>query len=306
VPLFQGAPGRLISDNILATYETLHSMQTHHWGKVGYVAVKLDMSKAYDRVEWRFLDEVMRRMGFACKWRGLIIQCIQSVNFSVIINGQKTENFQPSRGIRQGDPLSPYLFIICAKAMSNLLAQVENSKWLSGVPTSPKGPCLNHLFFADDSQLFCRDTSRDWGRLSNLLECYDRASGQLLNKEKTSLFFSRNTSQEARECIQRLSGVPSTQRYDKYLGLPTLVGKSRVREFQNIKDRVWKRLHDWKIKFLSQVGKEILLKAVIQAIPTYSMSIFLLPKGLCTDINSMMQKFWWGHKENDSKIHWMS
>jgi hypothetical protein len=139
-------PGRLISDNILAAYETLHSMQTHHWGKVGYVAVKLDMSKAYNRVEWRFLDEVMRRMGFARKWRELIMQCIQSVNFFVLINGQKTENFQPSRGIRQGDPFSPYLFIICAEAMSNLLAQAENSGWLSGVPTSPKGPCLNHLF----------------------------------------------------------------------------------------------------------------------------------------------------------------
>jgi hypothetical protein len=139
-------PGRLISDNILAAYETLHSMETHHWGKVGYVAVKLDMSKAYNRVEWRFLDEVMRRMGFARKWRELIMQCIQSVNFFVLINGQKTENFQPSRGIRQGDPLSPYLFIICAEAMSNLLAQAENSGWLSGVPTSPKGPCLNHLF----------------------------------------------------------------------------------------------------------------------------------------------------------------
>jgi hypothetical protein len=69
---------------------------------------------------------------------------------------------------------------------------------------------------------------------------------------------------------------------------------------------VWKRLHDWKTKFLSQAGKEILLKAVIQAIPTYSMSIFLLPVGLCADINSIMQKFWWGHKENESKIHWMS
>jgi len=69
---------------------------------------------------------------------------------------------------------------------------------------------------------------------------------------------------------------------------------------------VWKRLHDWKSKFLSQAGKEILLKAVIQAIPSYSMSVFLLPMGLCKEINSMMQKFWWEHKENDSKIHWMS
>ncbi len=88
-----------------------------------------------------------------------------------------------------------------------------------------------------------------------------------------------------------------------YLGLPTLIGKSRVREFQSIKDRAWRRLNDWKSKFFSQAGKEMLLKVVIQAIPTYSMSVCLLPKILCKDINAMIQRFWWGKTENKSKIH---
>jgi hypothetical protein len=85
-----------------------------------------------------------------------------------------------------------------------------------------------------------------------------------------------------------------------------LIGKSKSAAFQNIKDRVWKRLQDWKLKFLSQAGKEVLLKAVIQAIPMYSMSVFLLPKALCTEINSLMQKFWWGHKKKENGIPWMS
>jgi hypothetical protein len=85
-----------------------------------------------------------------------------------------------------------------------------------------------------------------------------------------------------------LSGILATQKYDKYLGLPTLVGKSRKQTFKSIKDRVQRRLGDWKLKFLSQARKEILLKAVIQAIPIYSMSIFLLPKGLCNELNSLM------------------
>jgi beta-mannanase len=88
------------------------------------------------------------------------------------------------------------------------------------------------------------------------------------------------------------------------LGLPALVRKSQTRAFQSIKNKVWKRLQDWKLKFLSQAGKEI-LKAVIQAIPTYSMSVFLLPKTLCMEINSLMQKFWWGHQEKELRIHWM-
>jgi hypothetical protein len=106
------------------------------------------------------------------------------------------------------------------------------------------------------------------------LELYEQASGQRLNKEKTAIYFSRNTSEETRRLILNISGIPASQRYDKYLGLSAMVGKSRMREFQTIKARVRKKIGDWKVKFLSQAGKEILIKAVVQAIPAYSMSIF--------------------------------
>ena len=104
----------------------------------------------------------------------------------------------------------------------------------------------------------------------------------------------------------QVDGIPSSQRYDTYLRLPALVGRSRIAVFQGIKDRVWNRLQDWKLSFLSQAGKEVLLKAVFQAIHSYSMSVFLLPKALCLEINSLMQKFWWGHQKKKSSIRWIS
>jgi hypothetical protein len=131
--------------------------------------------------------------------------------------------------------------------------------------------------------------------MTKILSIYERSSGQRLNKSKTAIFFSKNTPSARKEKILAVSGLPCSQRFDTYLGLPALVGKSRTKDFKGIKDRIWKRLQDWKIKFLSQAGKEILIKAVIQAIPTYSMSIFRLPKTLCLEINALMQKFWWGH-----------
>jgi ribonuclease HI/exonuclease III len=299
-------PGRLISDNILVAYEAMHTMHSRMWSKVGYMALKLDMSKAYDRVEWPFLEAAMRRMGFDGKWINWIMNCVTTVQYSVLVNGAPIGDIQPSRGIRQGDPLSPYLFLICAEVLSAHLHAADRRGALSGVPTSPGGPRLNHLFFADDSLIFCKAKEEDWNQLTAILDCYEKASGQRLNKDKTSIFFSRNTSSLAKECILQLSGIPDTQRYDKYLGLPSIVGRSRIREFQNIMDRVRKKIGDWKSTFLSQAGKEVMIKAVLQAIPTYTMSIFLLPKELCRELNTLMQKFWWGHKENDKKISWLS
>jgi hypothetical protein len=135
-----------------------------------------------------------------------------------------------------------------------------------------------------------------------MLHCYEVASGQNLNTSKTAIFFSRNSSSDNKQQILEASGVSVAHRYDAYLGLPVLMGKSRTKAFKGIINKVWKRLQDWKLKYLSQAGREILLKAVIQAIPTYCMSVFMLPKALCSKINSLMQRFWWGER----RIPWLS
>jgi hypothetical protein len=207
------------------------------------------------------------------------------------------------KGIRQGDPISPYLFLFCAEALSAILAKANGDGLLSGVPMSKEGPIISHLFFADDSLLFCKSNVAQWNHLSSILQNYKMASGQKMNTNKTGIFFSRNTTNDEKEQIQKLAGIPIDQCYDTYLGLLALVGRSRTKAFKNIKERVWKRLQDWKLKFLSQVGKEILLKAVIQAIPTYCIGVFRLPKVLCSEINSLMMRFYWGHKEKEKRIH---
>jgi hypothetical protein len=140
----------------------------------------------------------------------------------------------------------------------------------------------------------------------NLLKKYELASGQNLNTQKTSIFYSRNTRWAFIDSIYSLTGIAASQSFDKYLGLPAMVGRSKIRTFDAIKSRVQRRLDGWKDKLLSQVGKEILLKAVAQAIPTHSMSAFMLPKTLCRELIVMMNRYWWGQQPSNNGIIWKS
>lgn len=300
-------PGRLITDNIMVAFETLHTMDTRLKGKEGFMALKLDMSKAYDRLEWDFLEAILRRLGFVEQWIHLLMQCVCSVSYSILINGQLHGHIIPSRGIRQGDPLSPFFFIICAEALSSLLQQAGKVGGLTGVPISIGIIRILHLLFADDSLVFCRANLRNGGKsMIEILSLHEHASGQQVNQGKTAVFFSRNTCREDRTTILQGSGVCPVQQYESYLGLPALIGRSRVSTFNVLKDRIWKRIHGWQDKFLTHAGKEILIKAIIQALPTYTMSVFRLPKTITKDINTMMSRFWWGHKDSSHKMAWMA
>ena len=164
----------LITDNILVAFETMHYFNKISSGKVGEMALKLDMSKAFNHVEWRCLEGIMLKMGFATKWVNLMMQCITSITYSVRINGQSRGHITPSCGLRQGDPISPFLFLLCAEGLSALLHQSTSQGLLRGVSTCPLGPRISHLFFANDSIIFCLATLEQCNHLEHLLTIYEQ------------------------------------------------------------------------------------------------------------------------------------
>ena len=160
---------------------------------MGNMALKLDMSKAYDRVEWIWLEKIMNRLGFDEKWRKLVMQCVTTVTYSVRINGKPKGHIILTRGIHQGDPLSPYLFLLCAKSLSSLIKKAMDDGVMEGLVIYWGGPRLSHLFFADDNLIFCKASIEERNTLQRILTVYEEASAQQLNRIKTSLFFSSNT-----------------------------------------------------------------------------------------------------------------
>ena len=119
---------RLISDNVLVAFESLHCMKNHNLGQTGFMALKLDMSKAYDRVEWNCLQKLMEKMGFCSRWIGLIMECIRTISYSILVNGDPKGLINPTRGIRQGDPLSPFLFLLCTEGLHGLITKAVRAK----------------------------------------------------------------------------------------------------------------------------------------------------------------------------------
>ena len=152
-------------------------MKNHNPGNSGLMALKLDMSKAYDRVEWSFLKEVMAQMGFQDRWIGLVMECITTVIYSILVNGEPNGEIKPSRGIRQGDPLSPYLFLLCSEGLDRLIQKATEKGDIQGVSICRNGPKLTHLFFADDSLLFCRANTHECEKVMDILSSYEKVSG---------------------------------------------------------------------------------------------------------------------------------
>ncbi|MCI23418.1 RNA-directed DNA polymerase (Reverse transcriptase), partial [Trifolium medium] len=150
-------------------------------GRKGDLALKIDISKAYDRVSWGFLKGMLERMGFGEKWIQWMMMCISSVNYHVLMNFDRVGPIFPGRGLRQGDPLSPYLFILMAEGLTSLIHQAIGRGDIHGVKICRGAPMVSHLLFADDCFLFCRASIDEANHLLKILKTYEDASGQQIN-----------------------------------------------------------------------------------------------------------------------------
>lgn len=281
----------MIHDNVLIAHELMHYLQSAKNGSnKGFVA-KLDMSKAYDRVEWDFLEKVLLQMGFAGSWVAKIMDCVRTIKYMVKCNSNLSNIIILERGLRQGDSLSTYLFLFCMNALSRMLLNAQNNGLMRGIRVFQNNPRINHLFFTNDSLLFIRNKKGDAELVQTILRDFERVSGQKINLSKPSLFFSLNKPREQRQELGSIMGMRVMEELEKYLGLPLTVGKNKTNAFRFLVDRFSNRIKDWSKRLLSYGGKEIFSKAVLQSLPTYTFSVFLLLKGILEALEDRMRNF---------------
>jgi hypothetical protein len=218
-------PGRLITDNALVAFECFHYIQQEKDPEKSFCAYKLDLSKAYDRVDWRFLEQMMIKMGFDHRWVKWIMTCVTTVRYQVKFNGAILDSFAPSRGLRQGDPLSPFLFLFVADGLSALLRQGMEQQVITPLKICPRAPGVSHLLFADDTLLFFKASAHEAQQVRGILDAYGKATGQLINHAKCSTLFSRGCPENVQEEVRVVLQVQKPGFEEKYLGLPTPEGR---------------------------------------------------------------------------------
>ena len=292
---------RSIHDNLLIAKEALNTFRKSK-NKTGWCALKLDMEKAYDRIEWDFLWQTLKAFGFPPTWVSWIQECVSNVSYSIKVNGQPSPWFRPSRGLRQGDPLSPYLFILCMEVLIRKLTLQSHSR-TSGIgfklhPRTATVPCL---MFADDSLPFCKATSTACTNLKTVLDNFCALSGQLVNFHKSTIIFSRTVPPTRKTALASHFNMLPNSSLGRYLGIFFSTYHPSKADLSHIVQKTQQRISLWESGFLSKAGRLTLIQSNLEALPSYTCASTMLPAKIAKSIDTLHRNFFWRqHKDKNA------
>eukprot|EP00253_Pinus_taeda_P001588 PITA_01588 len=281
--------GRQIMDGIILSNEVIHSLKML---KKPGMLLKLDLSKAFDKLSWNYIHKMLLAFGFNATWTRWIMNLINSPSFSVLLNGSPSPPFQPTRGIRQWDPLSPFLFVLMAEGLSRLLKSAVSSHALKGISLHGRAP-QTHQQFVDDTMLFGHPSVKEASAFNSLLSLFSEASGTSINAAKSQLFFF-NTPPSTQRNIARVLGFTISHLPSKYLGAPLSDSVIKQVSWRSLPDKLDSKLSSWTFRALNLAGRLVLIKSVVQAMPLYLFSILVAPKGVLKAICNLQRNFLWG------------
>jgi hypothetical protein len=281
--------GRQILDNVILAHEVIHSLQKT---RTPGMLLKLDLSKDFDKLSWDYMQAMLLAFGFDPSWVDWILNLTSSTFFSILINGVPSLPFSPSRGIRQGDPLSPFLFIILAEGLSRSIQAVVANKTIKGLPLHGINPPISHNQFVDDTLMMGSPTVQEAHTFLSIIHTFCEASGMDINKDKSQIFFF-NTPLSIQLHISDILGFTRSSLPSKYLGIPLLDRALRNSSWEGLLTSFSKRLSSWTYRALNLPSRLILLKSVLQALPVYTFSALAAPNFILNAIKALQRNFLW-------------
>lgn len=238
-------------------------------------------------------------------WIDRVWRLIFNVWYSVNLNGTRHDFFISSRRIKQGDPLSPFLFVIGAELLSRLLINLLEEGFIPYF-TKKKGPIISHLCYVDDTILFSSGDSVSLKLLMTKLEVYESMSDQKINKMESAFYVSSNLDNNNINMIKDIFDFNQLDFSMHYLGCPIYRGRKKIVHFNKMVAKVASRLHGWLSKILSFGGKVILIKSILHALPLHLLSVLYPSKIVLSQIEKIISNFFWGKGESKNKFYWIS
>ncbi|CAL0315533.1 unnamed protein product [Lupinus luteus] len=248
---------------------------------------------------------MMDMMGFCFRWRSWIKSCLQSNSVSVLVNGSPTSEFSMARGLRQGDPIAPFLFLIVVEALAGLMRSAVSKNIFKGYQVGRNKVQISHLQYADDTLLIGENSLANITVLKGILKCFELSSGLRINFHK-SCFMGINSGDNLVEravgkLFCKIGSVPF-----KFLGIPVGANPRRISTWSPVIDVFKRRLSSWNQKLISFAGRVTLIKSVLSALPIYYFSFFKAPVSVIAELNRIQRRFLWGRGEESKGIRWVS
>ncbi|GJS64852.1 RNA-directed DNA polymerase, eukaryota, reverse transcriptase zinc-binding domain protein [Tanacetum coccineum] len=264
---------------------------------------KVDFEKAFDSVRWDFVDDVLNKFSFGERWRTWIQSCLRSSRGSILVNGSPTEEFQFFRGLKQGDPLSPFLFILIMESLHISFQRVVDAGLFTGIKINSMVN-LSHLFYADDAIFLGQWSELNIDSLVRVLDCFFRASGLRINMCKSKIMGVNVEDGMVKNAASKLGCLVLKTPFT-YLGTKVGGNMSRKQAWKEVVDKVLSRLSRWKMKLLSIGGRLTLLKSVLGSMPIFHMSIFKVPSSILKSLESIRSRFFNGQDPKSNKASWV-
>nr|GEZ88023.1 RNA-directed DNA polymerase, eukaryota [Tanacetum cinerariifolium] len=246
---------------------------------------KADFEKAFNSVSWDYLDGILSNFGFGAKWRGWIQGCLNSAKGSILINGSPSSEFSFHKGLKQGDPLSLFLFILVMETLHISFNNILNARFFKGIHIN-ESLTLSHLFYADDAIFIGTWDKANVISLVHMLNCFYMASGLKINIIKSSIMGISTTGEEVNSAA-KIIGCSTFSSPFKYLGVKVGSSSSRNSLWDEVISKISSRLSKWKAKSLSIGGRFTLIKSVLTSFPLFFMSIYKAPMGALHKLESI-------------------